>query len=433
MRSFPPRLGAVLLGIVILSWFIPYLHMRGSQSESYTLRGYYCAELNQFLMMEYGADSLRFRSEKGVSYKMKDARLLLPLLYIHDAEESGGFPLEFEGRLISAKEAGEQMQFNSLAPRDIYPAPLPLHALLESEPDIPELSRPSDMLVLRPDRLVFLDCATGAELVEKTAAFNEALAEAGVVFPITCFANNPSTLKAFDEGAFLTDATNALFQLKLVQGRPVCRATGVRLEEPAVFLQVEEHSQRLYYGLVATKTALYLNMYAGGLQRLPLDYEATSHSVSVMVNPAFYSLVSTSLADRQEDMREPVRLAAVRRDFSPLHDYAEPYPERIRQEAETTRKRQSFLAPFALVQYTAATGSVQFLVRPAAAPLWAVAGIACCLLVYAAIMHIRSRRQDPVGLICIALTGLPGLVAVICFGPLTSLGGGAKAPPRSRG
>ena len=416
MRLHLPRCAAALVCILALFWFIPDIYSRATRPDKFSLGGSFSPTLKQFMIMEIGADRINFRDEQGNVYANKEAQRNLPFLYTYNMRKWGGFPLTLDGRTFTFDEVHSNNQHINLQPRAVLAPKLPLHILFESSPEGALLELPSDMLRLESQGFSFIRCADGTIDAEKSSTFTEAALQAGLTFPVLAAGGNPSPLKSFDEGLLLVDANNKLFQLKMVQGKPLCRDTGSIIPDEPIHVGIEESERREFFGPIVTRNAVYLAMYDGRLQALPLEeFSADRTTLSIRFGLLYHSVLKRSMNERGRVSR--YEYLAVDEAYNPVHVHSEVLPEAIRTREELVDKGRSFLTPFSLHQYMPYSPSVKFLLQPATDTLFACLGIATMLLIQLALCRHR-KTWDIWSFLLIAVTGLPGFIAVRLFGPI---------------
>ena len=412
----PTRFASVCLCVVALIWFVPYIYAKAGRGERFQQSGLFSPIQKQFIIWESGPDSVSYKSEAGLEYPLRKAHSLLPFMFAGNVNKWGGFPLTIDGRTFSYDEAQLARRSSRISGFTVN-APLPvLHVLLESDPEGAHLDLPPDVLAVLDGGLRFINAADGAVNEEKSKIFNKAAKDAGVVFPLTSFASNPSPLKEFDEGAFLIDGAGKLFQLKMVKGAPLCRDTGLIVPGTPRYLEVAEHTAREYYGLVATQDALYLNMYGDKLQKLPLpSYNADVNSVSLAVDPLYRSITVQNVVERPA---APARFLATDVSYNTVHTFERPMPEEIVTRQRLLDMGLSLLTPWRLQQYEGGTGKLGFYLSPTPSMVCLFGGILLALLGRWISQRRAGRAIHPAEVMLIAFTGLPGLAALIFFGPL---------------
>ena len=415
MKLHVSRMGAALLCVVALSWFLPYMYVRVTRAERFQVNGHYSPALQQFVLWESGAEKVAYKDEQNAPLTMREARSYLPFVFIGDAEKWGRFPVTVAERTITAEQAKLYNQYSSVRPGVVNSFHLPLYFLFESEPEGAGLEMPTDVLRFSEQGAEFIESGTGAIQAEKSTLFSNAMQAAGVVFPVTAAGSNPQPQKLFDEGVFFADAKNVLFQMKMEHGKPLVRNTRITVPGTIRGITVEEHPKRYAYGLVITDSDVYLNLYAGRLQKLPLaQFNAQTDNVSIRSDALHWVLGQRTATSSTN----PLHLVALTSAFSPVHTHTAIVPEAIVQRKEWVEKGLSVLSPFRIAQFTATAGGVHFLFEWAPYLLFSFLGVAVSLVGYAAMRRKYSQPFHWIEVVFIVCCGLPGMIAVLCFGPL---------------
>ncbi len=421
MRLF--RCVPVVLCIIVLAWFLPRNYLRAAKGERWMISGQYSPVTEDFIIWESNASGFAFRTIDGKEYPSLRARRLMPFLFYNDVLKHNGFPLTIGGRSFDYKDAARNHTFR-LSPSTIFERHNHLHFLMESSPQTANLTMPDSLMIINRDKVRFIDCTTGKEEPEKGRRFTRTLRDSGVVFPIKLSATNTNVRKKFDEGMLLVDANKTLFHLKQIRGVPWCHNLGNTFEGTPLFINVDENVRREYYGQLVTDTNIYLVSYSRGLIRLPLsDYEAATSIIKVWNMPVFQTLVL-----QNTDINLPTRLIAVDESWRIRAEHAEPTPKAVLEHQQWVNYGLSMISPFRYVLHLPhKPGTIFSLVL---APCWPLALATCLICVIAYLIATRRRFssfwdtrrlcQQGLEIGIIMVSGLPGLIALLLFGPLVS-------------
>ncbi len=415
MISFS-RLALVAVGVVALLWLAPTLLQRATQPERVRAVAAYSAVTGQFHLRIDAFDKTQYQDETGAQQSVEDYRRALPFIYFADLAKHGDFPATVAGQAVTPEQAKREMQVQQFDPQRWNAPRINLNSLLESAPWGTRLSLPDDMFRVEPSGITFLRTVDGSRDDAKSAQFTDALNKAGLVWPVQALGGNPSPLKEFDEGYLLVDARLRLFQMKMAQGKPLVRDLGLTAQGPVRAVIVSEHARREFIGAVVSDDAIQLVTYRGTLVTLPAEgFRADDHTASLRSDPLNYSIAVTDLRD---SALRPVVTTVTNRDYQPLRRFEALRPEAYRGRILWQRNLASLLFPVSLVQFTPSEGRVVLRVEPASSPLAAALG---CLASALALVVIRRRqRRFAWGEAVVPLiTGLPGLICVLAFGPLS--------------
>ncbi|MDR0580067.1 MAG: DUF4857 domain-containing protein [Campylobacteraceae bacterium] len=412
MRINIPRFALFLISVIAFFWFIPNFYTKAFRLDTFHIGGFFSPITKEFVIWEAAPGKLTYKNEKGDELDRKAAQKTLPFMFYNSIDKWGAFPLEsIDGKSITYDEAKFGIQVLKLSVRDVLSDALPLFVLFESSPIGASLDMPSDMLLIKSDKAVFIDCASGKIDEEKSQSFTEALKDGGVTFPILKAFSNPTNLKPFDEGLLFADSGNRLFQLKMLNGAPFVKQISDTIDKKILHINVDESDKKLFYGSVVTEDSIYIITHEEGLKKLPLEnYNPQTISMSAYLTPMYHSIISNDLSVENP----PTLYRAAAKDFDIVHRYQKDVPQDIIQKRERISYVLSFLTPFRIAQFNAFSNEVLFDIKPASSVFFAALGIIFALILYIALNF--KKKFYAVDLIAICLTGIPGFIALQIFG-----------------
>jgi hypothetical protein len=183
---------------------------------------FYSGVQKDFLFYRYNGEGLQMVDAKGTNYDRDAFETMLPLDNYMQLLRDGRLPKSIDDIPIPP-EAIKRARLNYKIKPILIDSPLvKLNPLLEAQSGRVRLEMPDDFMRLGK-HIEFLNAQTNVVEREKTDLFARAFATAGFVFPAVRADGNPTTLKAYDEGYFLVDATGSTFQLRQVRGQPELR------------------------------------------------------------------------------------------------------------------------------------------------------------------------------------------------------------------
>ncbi|WP_300668585.1 DUF4857 domain-containing protein [Desulfoluna sp.] len=185
----------------------------------------------------------------GNEYSQTTYEKALPMFFFRDLATWGCLPESIDGVEVTLKKVARNRQFVRLSPKDLNSPVVPLYPLYESASGFTRLKNPADMFRIT-ESLEFIDTESNKVVTDKSERFTRALQDQGFTFPARRIFGNPTPMKPFDEGYFITDAKGALFHLKLVKGTPLVKNTGLAPASGIRYIGVEEDSRREFYGLM---------------------------------------------------------------------------------------------------------------------------------------------------------------------------------------
>jgi hypothetical protein len=385
------------------------------KADRFQISGFFSPVLKEFIMLEIGIDNMVYKDENDNVMSAFAAQKNLPFIFAGNIEKWGGFPIETDDGLITYEFAANSLRTAKAIPSDVLAQKLPLHILYESAPLGISLEIPPDILSIKADRLVFINCANGTVNEEKSKSFTEALNSAGVIFPIQNAAVNPSILKPFDEGMFFIDSANRLFQLKITEGSPFIKDMNISINEKVLYMEVDENFKKIFYGIIVTENSIYLNMYESGLQKLPLtDYNPKTDVITGRFTPFYQTITKRDLSV----VNSPMQFAAADKNFDIVRKHERYLPQSIIKKRDYIAYGLSFLAPFYLTQFSYYSNEVLFKIAPAPHLIFAFLGIVFAQILYFCIAFGTKRKLDPFAIFAICFTGFFGLIASLIFSPI---------------
>ncbi len=416
MRVSPPKLALFFLVIFVLSSFIPTVYNRATRVDRFSLSGDFSPQLKSFIIWENGPDEMLFKTQKGELLDKEQAHKNMPFIFSSNVNKWGGFPLHVENQTFSYEEAKRNSQRMQVSPRYVFSKPMPLQILFENTPFGTQFPLPKDVVIFKEKGLEFTTMSDGVVDETKSLKFTKALNDAGLTFPIAYVATNPTPLKSFDEGMMLMDAEHKLFQLKMLNNEPFVRDMKINLPEKPLYMTLEENSRKLYYGLIATSSNVYLYTYNHELIALPLkEYKPKKHAVVIRMSPLYQSIIQTDISDKNV----PVEYIATDTAFKPFAFYQQRFPESIVETLALNEKGLSFLTPLRLKQFSNTEGGIVFDMSLAEDKLFMGLGILLALFIYIGYSRFKHKALNALSMLLIALFGLPALIAILVFGDVS--------------
>ena len=194
-------------------------------------------------------------TQKTTEYKTSNGRELDLDEYIEN------LPFDFAQYLIVNKKFPSQLDFFaddlsliddnsqtiSIREKDFKFAEIPLYILFESAPKMLILNYPDAFLKFENEaEFVSLKTLKKDEIL--SSKLNLALKNSGFKFPLKGYFSNPSSRKAFDEGAFLFDSYGYMFHLKQIRDQFIIYKTKIYAKS-VKFIKVDENPRREFYAI----------------------------------------------------------------------------------------------------------------------------------------------------------------------------------------
>ena len=179
-------------------------------------------------------DMLYFKADKQ-EISEKEFMKLLPFNNTRKLKLMGEMPDSLNGVELSEKVI-KSVRRSMLVATPSYA--IALNPLFESHSDRLGITLPDDVFRINKNGIEFLNCETNRIEKEKSEVFNQALLQNGFTPPAKGIYGIPSTIKSTDDGYFIVDQNNRLFQLKMVNGEPFCK----KIEFNGVIQNIKCHS-----------------------------------------------------------------------------------------------------------------------------------------------------------------------------------------------
>jgi hypothetical protein len=400
------RLALIALSVAVMAFFLPEIYWKALDRKVDIPFILYSAVIGEFMFRssdDYGQAS--FEDESGNEYSRIEFEKRLPFFYHRDLQKWGELPEEVGGLAVDAEMIRDNLQVVRIEPDDLHRPQIDLYPLFESESIFSGLEYPEEMFRIG-ERMEFTNARTNRVNEELSVAFSAELEKQGFRFPAATISGNPTTRKPFDEGYFVEDSAGRLFHVKMVQGEPFCRDTGIAPEAGIRYLGIREHARKEFYGtLITGDGGIYLVSYDGyRLVRLPAEhYDPDAMSFQLLTDPINRTLIYKDTAEG--DM---VYCVLTNRDYKAVKTYEHPI-ERDRPPA--AEYLSGILFPFSITSASPKSEYVLFDLEFSG--LTSLAGLLASLAVLAAVRRAQSSRLRHcwVDLAVVALTGFYGLVA----------------------
>lgn len=238
----------LVLTTIITSWSIPALVKKMVyESNGYPLM-YYSSRLKELCIIDFRETKDVFRDVKGNVYPRSQYDSLLPLLNYRQLAMNGNLPDSFEGHAMDVKVLRSKQVVYRFRPSDVHSPQPKMGVLLEAMPIRGNLSLPGDYFRMDDCEMVFVNSETNSVNHAKSKMFTEELLEKGFEFPAKAFWGNPTVRKAYEEGYFCLDSKGELFHVKMVNGRPFVRNTGVSKQVAVKWFVMREVGDKRFYG-----------------------------------------------------------------------------------------------------------------------------------------------------------------------------------------
>lgn len=224
----------VALGIVILSWFLPWIYSIVFPVGSSDPLVAFSPVSKQLIISETGsgnksiyiADSLGRETGETITREQRDS--LLPHIYYTQLMARDQMPDSIDGLEVSMPVFKHNQWVFSALPRDINKVQPEVFLIMESMPKRIDLEDPDQVFRFRDGRVEFIDMANNSVIEGRSKRFTDIFNDRGFTLPLRSFSANITSRKPYDEGYLMVDSGNEVYHLKMQAGRPYM----VRLRKP---------------------------------------------------------------------------------------------------------------------------------------------------------------------------------------------------------
>lgn len=238
----------LVLTAAVASWSVPALVKKiVYDSNGYPLM-YYSARLKELCIIDFRDMKDAFRDIQGNVYPRSQYDSLLPMMNYRQLAMDGNLPDSLEGYALDVKLLRSKQVMYRFKPTDVYSPQPKMGVLFEAMPKKGNLALPGDYFRWDNDAMVFVDAETNCVNQAKSKLFTDELRKKGFEFPTQAFWGNPTVLKPYEEGYFCLDSQGELFHVKMVNGRPFVKNTGVSQQVDIKWFAMREVTDKRFYG-----------------------------------------------------------------------------------------------------------------------------------------------------------------------------------------
>ena len=286
----------ILVSVTLLaSWTVPTLVQKMTDdSHSYPLM-YYSARLKELCVIDFREHKNSFYDIHGNEYPRAQYDSLLPLLNYRQLAMEGQLPDSLEGQAIDVKILRSKQVMFRFRPVDVFSPQPAMGVLLEAMPQRGNLMLPGDYFRMDHE-LTFVDAQSNSVNRQKSEIFTKELIKKGFSFPVKAYWGNPTVRKPYEEGYFCLDSKGALFHLKMVNGRPFVKDTGIGSQLGIKWFVMSETSDKRFYGYLfgeKGEMGLLESTDEGGYRFLPFDIrpvDITKDEISILGNLLYWTV-----------------------------------------------------------------------------------------------------------------------------------------------
>jgi hypothetical protein len=328
------RITLLIIGVLLLAYYLPKYYWMLTDKKRHAPITFYSCVRKDFLFYRYSDDTLQMVDQAGENYSRSAFEELLPLNNYLQLYKDGRLPESIDGVKLAPRDIDRARLNFRIKPVMLDNPVVRLNPLLEAESGRVKLEMPNDFMRLG-QTVEFIDSKTNAINREKSEKFARALSAAGFVFPPKTVGGNPTTLKPYDDGYFIADATGATFHLRQVRGEPeIHRLAEVSPDKALwqalkpVYLHVQEQDAAEIRAIAIGQDGQAWLVVGKEYRLVPVPFQRYDpHSMSLTVRG---DLLNRLITVTGEDYTESVVL---NRKYEFVARYTEPLPTRAGSKA----------------------------------------------------------------------------------------------------
>ncbi len=285
----------VILTTLLAMWILPSLVQKMTDSSKNYPFVYYSSILKELCVIDFYESQDNFYDIKGNEYPRASYDSLLPLLNFRQLMMNGTLPDTLEGQEVDPKVIRMKQLIFRFSPKKINAPQYPMGVLLEAMPKRMNLYLPGDYFRMDSE-ITFIDAETNQINEGKSARFTEELKRKGFTFPVKHYWGNPTTRKPYEEGYFCLDSNGELFHLKMVNGRPFVKNTGISKELNIKWFSMQEVSDKRFYGFLfgeKGEVGILESTDEGGYRFVKMDirpFDLEKDELTVLGNMLYWSV-----------------------------------------------------------------------------------------------------------------------------------------------
>lgn len=287
------RIVLMLVSVVVLSWFLPWLYslfLPEVVSDPFVA---YSPVSDTFIVSERDADGEVHIFDidsagvsTGAAYTKEQRDSLLPQIYFSQLISRRQLPDSLDGVELTMQAFRRNQWVFTSSPRDINKRKPDVYLIMESMPARFELEDPKEVFRL-DGKVEFVDMATNSVNESRSKKFSRMFSDKGFAYPAKDLSANITARKAYDEGYLLVDADGKVFHMKMQAGRPYMTAVSLPDSVVAEHVFIMENIDNSHLGFVTDKRHnLYVIERDGyRLVHLPVGkFDPSTDRLTVMKN-----------------------------------------------------------------------------------------------------------------------------------------------------
>ena len=289
----------VALTTLLSWWSVPALVQKMTDTATFYPLAYYSSTLKELCLIDFRTHPKHFYDVRGNEYSRTQYDSLIPMLNFRQLLMNGTLPDTIEGHAVDGKILRMNQIRYTFDPVEMQTPQIPVGVLMEAMPKRGGLSLPGDFFRFG-SALQFIQAETNEVDVRKSRRFTQELLDKGFTFPVKHYWGNPTTLKSYEEGYFCLDSKNELYHLKMVNGRPFVKNTGLGKQMDIRWFSMFEVSNKRFYGFLfggQGEVGIVESTDNGGYRFVKLDirpFDITKDHFSLIGDLLYWSVTVTN-------------------------------------------------------------------------------------------------------------------------------------------
>lgn len=328
----------IALGIVVLSWFLPWLYSIVFPSAASDPFIAYSPVNDRMIVSETGDDkNLAIYSldadgnrEEG-SYTKEQRDSLLPQIYYTQLMAREALLDTIAGIEVGVAAFKHSQWVFSALPRDINKVMPEVYLMMESMPARIDLEDPKEVFRFRDGKVEFIDMETNAVIEGRSKRFTDIFNERGFALPMRAYSANITSRKPYDEGYLMVDANGDLYHTKMQAGRPYMMKVNKPDSVNVAHVYIMENIDTRHHGIISDENHNLYVLERAGYRLIPLPVgkvDPEKEKISIVKNIFNWVVKVTG--------PEGVRWTALDSDdYHRLASYSKTYTESASQKAAT--------------------------------------------------------------------------------------------------
>lgn len=248
----------VLVAIMTCAIVLPKVYWMAFDKPISTPFVLYSCTDNDFMVQYKTVKGMVREDTRGNNYTQKEYEQKLPLMYTRQLLVSGIMPDSINGVAMDMHELGRTKSNFRFKPEFMNAPQAELFPLFESESERATLEMPEDFFRINW-RIEFIVAKTNQIDEVKSQLFSSALYKKGFDFPAKSISGLATTRKSCDEGYLITDSSDQLFHLKMLESKPFVRKIKLPEGLKFKFISCVDFKDKKYYAyLFSDKNEIYI-------------------------------------------------------------------------------------------------------------------------------------------------------------------------------